>query len=172
MENQRVMPKIFKQSDYAYKADEKALPPFGILTGHPRLSVAAQSKNLVFDMRSLPPGSYSFPYHFHRNAEELMMIVSGTLTLRTPEGLRVINEGDILYFGVGEHEAHQFYNHGEIPCVYLDLRTLSGIDISDYPDTGKVNILPFNELYNQEGRTTYNQGEEGIEEIWRKLKEQ
>jgi uncharacterized cupin superfamily protein len=163
------MPKIFKQSDYEFKQDENALPQYKLLTAHPRLFQSAQSKNLVFDLRTLPPGKYSFPYHFHRNSEELMMIVSGSLTLRTPAGTQIVKTGEIMYFNTGEEEAHQFFNHSNEPCVYLDIRTIYGIDVSEYPDSGKVNIIPFNELYEQKSRVSYNSGEEDIEQIWNKL---
>jgi uncharacterized cupin superfamily protein len=164
------MPSIFGKSDYEFKEDENALPEFKLLTAQPRLFQTAQSKNLVFDLRTLPPGKYSFPYHFHRNSEELMMIISGSLTLRTPLGTRIVGTGEIMYFSTGEQDAHQFFNHSDDPCVYLDIRTIYGIDVSEYPDSGKVNIIPFNELYDQKSRVSYNSGEENISHIWEKLR--
>ena len=62
-----------------------------------RLSEAVQSKRLVFDFRSLDPGKFSFPYHFHHNAEELFAIISGACSLRTPEGIGNIKAGDLIH---------------------------------------------------------------------------
>ncbi|WP_394340403.1 cupin domain-containing protein [Mariniphaga sediminis] len=74
-------------------------------------------QNLNFDLRLLNPGQFSAPYHFHRHAEELFMVVSGTMTLRTPERLEIVNRGDIIFFEMGVTGAHQFYNHGSEPCI-------------------------------------------------------
>ncbi len=49
----------------------------------------------------------------------------------------------MVFFELGETSAHQFYNHTELPCVYLDIRTNMGFDLTEYPDSGKVNVFPF-----------------------------
>lgn len=62
-----------------------------------RLAEVANSKHLVFDIRSLDPDKYSFPYHFHRNAEEIFVILAGKAMLRTPEGFTEVSEGDVIF---------------------------------------------------------------------------
>lgn len=52
------------------------------------------------------------------------MIISGTMTLRTEKGFDILKKGEIVFFEMGEKGAHQFYNHSEEPCSYLDIRTL------------------------------------------------
>ncbi|WP_073165504.1 hypothetical protein [Tangfeifania diversioriginum] len=56
------------------------------------------------------------------------------------------------------------------PCIYLDLRTTTGIDIVEYPDSGKINILPYKMVFEKNRQTDYNQGEENVREVWRKIK--
>ena len=41
----------------------------------PRLAKLAESKYLQMDIRSLGPGKFSFPYHFHRAAEEVFLFL-------------------------------------------------------------------------------------------------
>jgi hypothetical protein len=65
------MPKIFNQKSISVEKKEKRIPGFSWHT-RPMLAGLAQAKQLQFDMRSLDPGTFSSPYHFHRAAEELL----------------------------------------------------------------------------------------------------
>lgn len=163
------MPTIIKSGTSEYKSNPNALKEFGLKTLIPRLGTQAGATHFMFDMRQLEPDTYSFPYHFHHNSEELMMLVSGSMTLRTPEGLSVLSAGDIVFFETGETGAHQFYNHTSTPCVYLDLESTIGLDVAEYPDSGKINVLPQREIYEKKSQVAYNSGEEHIREIWGKL---
>jgi len=160
------MPKIFKQQDLSFQDDSETIDKFRLQTVIPRLSRIVDSKHLVFDLRLLPCGQYSFPYHFHRNAEELIMILSGTLTMRSPDGFKILKQGDIVFFELGETSAHQFYNHDSNPCTYLDIKTVVGIDVCEYPDSGKINISPFNEIFVKDSHVDYFHGEDNIESKW------
>lgn len=128
------------------------------------------SKHFVFDLRKLEPGKYSFPYHFHHNAEELVLILSGSMTIRTPDKLFVAGQGELVFFEMGEAGAHQFYNHTTDACTYLDLRTTVGMDVCEYPDSGKVNIVSLGQIYEKNTRVGYNKGEENVELKWETLK--
>jgi len=108
------------------------------------------------------PGQYSAPYHSHRFAEELFMIISGSLTLRTPNGLDIVSSGDLVFFEMGDSGAHQFYNHTSEPCTYLDIRSFCRIDICDYPDSGKILIAPSNEIFKKEDQAKYFEGETDV----------
>ena len=127
-------------------------------------------KNLNFDLRLLHPGQFSAPYHFHRYAEELFMVISGSMTLRTPAGLEIVTSGDVIFFEMGETGAHQFYNHSSEPCTYLDVRTFIGFDVCEYPDSDKILIAPTFEIFEKESKPGYFKGEENIQEKWEQLK--
>jgi uncharacterized cupin superfamily protein len=163
------MATIFKNDKNEFREDSGKIDNFRLFSAYPRLYTVANPKNLIFDLRQLNPGQFSFPYHFHRNAEELMMITAGSMTLRTPDGLEIVGKGDIIFIEMGEAGAHQFYNHTAEPCTYLDIRTLFGMDIVEYPDSGKVNILPAYEIYEKSTRVDYFKGEEDVKEIWEDL---
>jgi uncharacterized cupin superfamily protein len=162
------MPTIITPEEHRFGYGPFNKPPFGLLTLLPNLGKQAGAKNLVFDIRMLPAGAYSFPYHYHRNAEEVMYIVDGSMTLRTNEGIRPVSKGDVLHFETGESGAHQFFNHTAEPCRYFDVKTLSGIDVVVYPDSGKVMISQYNEVYDMAKQVGYFEGEEGVAERWRK----
>jgi len=165
------MPTIINPDNLDYSTDSAALNDFKLKTLTPRLGEICHSKHFMFDIRQLEPGIYSFPYHFHHNAEELIVIISGSLTLRTADELKIINQGELVFFEMGESSAHQLFNHADVPCVYLDIRTTVGIDVTEYPDSGKVNISPFRMIFEKNTQVGYNKGEENIQEIWSKLRQ-
>jgi uncharacterized cupin superfamily protein len=98
------------------------------------------------------------------------MVLSGSMTLRTPEGLEIVNPGDLIFFEMGETGAHQFYNQGEEPCTYLDIRTFNQMDVCEYPDSGKILIAPSMEIYSKDTKVGYFKGEENILEKWEELR--
>lgn len=159
------MPNIFNPAKTTFKETRSRIPEFLWHTS-PRLARLAGSRHLEFDFRSLDPGKFSFPYHFHRAAEELFVIFSGAATLRTPDGFQTVAEGDVIFFEEGDTGAHQLYNHGDAPCVYLDIRTTIGIDVCEYPDSGKLNILPAMNVFDRAATVDYYQGEERVAEKW------
>ena len=159
------MSRIFKINDLPFETRASRLAAFSWGTS-PRLGQIAGSKHLQFDIRSLDPGKFSFPYHFHRAAEELFQIISGEATLRTPEGFQKVGQGDLLFFEEGITGAHQLYNHGDTPCIYLDILTTNGIDVCEYPDSGKIAILPSHEVFENGTKVDYYKGEEGVAERW------
>jgi uncharacterized cupin superfamily protein len=85
----------------------------------------------------LPPGKKSFPFHMHHVTEEALFVISGSAKVRTPDGLTAIGPGDWLMFPPGDC-AHQLVNDGKEPMVYIGLGVATGVDIVDYPDSGKV----------------------------------
>jgi len=95
------------------------------------------------------------------------MVISGTMTLRTPTGFDVVTPGDLIFFEMGETGAHQFFNHTSEPCTYLDVRTYIGHDVCEYPDSKKILIAPSFEIFRKESKTTYFEGEEEVINIWK-----
>ena len=163
------MPKIFRQEEIEFNELQSDLNSYGWFSS-PRLSEIGNSKDLFFNMRKLDPHKYSYPYHFHHNAEEVLLILEGSATLRTPLGLEKVNKGDILFFEKGDTSAHQLYNHTSAPCIYFDLRTNNGFDVSEFTDTNKIIIEPIHEISQKGKLVNYFKGEEDIDEIWENLK--
>jgi len=161
------MPKIFNPNSVTFEERKSRIPEFLWHTS-PRLAELSNAKNFQFDIRSLDPGKFSFPYHFHRAAEELFVIFSGEVTLRSPEGFQKLSQGDVAFFEEGADGAHQLYNHNDSPCIYLDLRTTIGIDVCEYPDSEKVNILPNIEVFESSSSVDYYKGEENVVSKWPK----
>jgi uncharacterized cupin superfamily protein len=97
------------------------------------------------------------------------LIISGSATLRTQNGLDIVNNGDMIFFEKGGSGAHQLYNHTTEPCVYLDIRTYYGFDIAEYPDSEKILIAPTFEIFNKESQASYFDGETRINAKWKEI---
>jgi uncharacterized cupin superfamily protein len=164
------MATIFKNNSIEFKEDPNRIDNYRLHTASPRLSALANPKNLFFDLRLLDPEQFSFPYHFHKNAEELMVILEGSMTLRSENGFEILSKGDMVFFEMGETGAHQFYNHSSKPCKYLDIRTFYNLDVCEYPDSGKVNIIPPFDIFEKQSKVGYFKGEENALEKWKELK--
>jgi uncharacterized cupin superfamily protein len=89
-------------------------------------------------MSEVEPGSKLWPYHAHHANEEWVIVLRGEPTLRTPEGERVLDEGDVVAFPRGKDGAHQIINRTDSPVRVLMLSSMVGPDIVDYIDSGKV----------------------------------
>jgi len=83
------------------------------------------------------PGNQLWPYHFHVGNEEWAVVVSGTPTLRTPEGERELRAGDVVGFPQGEEGAHTFYNRSSQASRIAIFSTLRK-GYCTYPDSDKI----------------------------------
>lgn len=164
------MATILKSNQREFREDPNKIDHFRLFSDLSRKKSGLIPQNLNFDLRLLNPGQFSAPYHFHRNAEELFMVLSGSMTLRTPEGLEIVTAGDLIFFEMGATGAHQFFNHGTEPSTYLDVRSFIGHDICEYPDSGKLLLAPSFEIFSTEAKSGYFDGEEHILDNWKLLK--
>jgi uncharacterized cupin superfamily protein len=161
------MPRIFKLNDISMEKNNSIISEFSWKSSPP-LADISNSKYLHFDIRSLPPGKFSYPYHFHRNAEELFIIFEGEATLRSPKGFNKLTKGDVIFFEEGPCGTHQLYNHGKSDCIYLDIRTRANVDVCEYPDSRKINILPPLDIFKESSKVPYYTDEEHVREKWPK----
>ena len=79
-----------------------------------------------------------WPYHYHHGNEELLIVVAGTPTVRTPDGERVLEPGDCLLFPRGPDGGHTFWNDSDEPTRVLMMSTRFWPEIVNYPDSGKL----------------------------------
>jgi uncharacterized cupin superfamily protein len=165
------MATILKSDQREFKESPDKIDHFRLFSDVSRIKRGIKPQNLNFDLRQLNPNQYSAPYHFHRFAEELFMIISGSATLRTSNGLEVVKSGDLIFFEVGETGAHQLYNHTTETCVYLDIRTFIGYDVCEYPDSNKLLIAPSFEIFDKDSKLKYFEGEENIQDKWKQIKD-
>ncbi len=86
----------------------------------------------------LPPGEATFPFHWHWANEELLIVVAGDVTLRTPDGERELTAGDVVAFPRGPEGGHQVRNRSEGSARILIASTMLQPEVAEYPDSGKI----------------------------------
>jgi uncharacterized cupin superfamily protein len=103
-----------------------------------RVSRQAGSERLGLSLWKVPPGQAAYPYHHHLGEEELVVVLEGRPSLRTPEGWRELEAGEVVAFPRGERGAHQLVNRTEREVRFLAFSPSGDPDIVIYPDSGKV----------------------------------
>lgn len=119
--------------------EERGGPP-GYRAQRARIGCQLGSELLGASMWRLPPGEAAYPYHFHYADEEIVFVLQGRPTLRTPEGVRVLEEGEAVHFPLGEEGAHQIFNPTEEEVRFLAVSSHGRPDIVIFPDSGKVGL--------------------------------
>jgi len=92
----------------------------------------------------LGPGNFVV-YHFHHGMEELLVVLRGRPTLRTPDGERQLDEGESVYFPVGPDGAHALRNDTDEPVRYLMASTRPSPEVVEYPDLKQLTAQAFTE---------------------------
>ena len=64
-------------------------------------------RSLGASLYELPPGQTQSAYHFHHGNDELLLVLVGRPTLRTPEGERQLDPGDVAHFPTGPDGARR-----------------------------------------------------------------
>lgn len=103
-----------------------------------RVGYQLGTERLGFSIWELPPGQAAYPYHYHLVDEELVIVVEGRPSLRTPAGWRELEEGEVVTFPRGEAGAHQLVNRTGATVRFHAFSTSGTPDIVLYPDSGKV----------------------------------
>ena len=103
-----------------------------------RVGAQAGSQRVGLGLYELPPGKRNLPYHAHFGIEELLVVLVGRPTLRTPEGERELAQGEVVAFAPGRRGAHQLINRTPQPVRYLMASSTAPADLCEYPDSGKI----------------------------------
>jgi uncharacterized cupin superfamily protein len=120
----------------------------------------------------VPPGKASGPYHNHWGNEELLIVLEGGPTLRTPEGERELRPGDVALFRRGPEGSHQVINRSAERVRFLMVSTTIHPEVGEYPDSGKVGVFggappligedaPLELFVPKDAGVDYYEGEEG-----------
>jgi uncharacterized cupin superfamily protein len=99
-----------------------------------------RGESLASAVWELDPGA-SVDYHFHHGTQELLLVLRGRLTVRTPEGERELAEGDVVAFVRGADGAHGTTNRSSEPARYLMVAGHDSPDVIEYPDKGTLCVM-------------------------------
>ena len=101
---------------------------------------AAGGERLGASVYEVPPGEATSPYHYHFANEELLIVLRGRPHLRTPDGWRQLDEGEVVAFPLGERGAHQLANRTDEDVRLVMISEMRSPEIPVYPDSGKVGV--------------------------------
>jgi len=108
--------KLFKTEDYLKQRNPHPDKPYRLEI----LTVEDNAKSLGGMFGLLVPGS-QVPYHFHRNRESVIMVISGN-AIEVIEGEEIpIKTGDVLFIPAGEK--HTTINRSDEDFRYLEFFT-------------------------------------------------
>ncbi|HMI29129.1 MAG TPA: cupin domain-containing protein [Gaiellaceae bacterium] len=80
----------------------------------------------------------SVVYHFHHGSEELLIVLRGRPTLRTPDGERQLAEGEVVHFQLGPDGAHGLRNDTDTAVRYVVAGIRVSPEVAEYPDTKQI----------------------------------
>jgi uncharacterized cupin superfamily protein len=120
-----------------------------------RVGAAADASAIGGCIYELGEGERTYPYHFHHGMEEWLVVLSGSPTLRAPDGERVLRAGDVVCFPTGPEGAHQVAGPGSV----LILSATKVPESIEYPDSGKVGVSPPGKIYRLGDAVDYWEGE-------------
>ena len=133
--------------------------PAGYRARMARFGPTIGAENLGGSVYELDPGQSVCPYHYEQPDEEWLIVLTGTPTLRDPEGEHLLAAGDVVCFPEGPDGAHKVTNNSEALVRILMLSTKSQTAMAVYPDSNKVGIWPLGKLFRIDDAVDYWDGE-------------
>jgi uncharacterized cupin superfamily protein len=123
---------------FAPNFEEGERPP-GFRSRRARVGYELGSELIGCSLWEVPPGEAAYPYHYHYGDEELVTVISGRPTLRSPDGTRELERGDVVRFlplaGRGTSDPQPHRRHRYVPCGQQRRP-----DIVIYPDSNELGV--------------------------------
>ena len=107
-----------------------------------RLAEQAGAEHLGLTVYELPPGT-GMHFHYHLQREELLVVLRGTVAVRTAAGWEDVGEGEVRAFPRGERGVHGYENRTNETARLLMFSEQNAPNVSVYPDTKQVGIYDF-----------------------------
>jgi uncharacterized cupin superfamily protein len=124
---------------------------------------ATGSTETLMFIYDLAPGQSSSPYHYEYD-EEWLLVVDGTVVVRTPDGEHTLERGDIVRFPAGPEGAHQVMNRSDAPARTLLFSSVRGLAVSVYPDSDTIGVWAGGEndlVFERSNAVPWAHGEQG-----------
>ena len=100
-----------------------------------RVGLHAGATELGATVYELDAGHAVSPYHLHHGNEELLIVLSGRVRLRTPDGERELEPGAVVAFPRGPDGAHRVAA-GDEPVRVLLISTMHFPEVAEHLSTG------------------------------------
>ena len=117
------------------------------------------AQQIAFNLFELPPGEALCPYHYEPGQEEWIIVLSGRLMLRTPEGEQEMGPWDCYFCPDGEAGLHKTTNTFDEPCRFVIWSNITNPGAAVYPDSNKIGVWPPDLLFRMSDAVGYYDGE-------------
>jgi len=97
----------------AVRCEPRPQLPDGFRRNSTRVGTTLGAARTGLSVYELPPGQAVSPYHYEEPEEEWLLVVSGTPTLRHPDGEEQLEPWDLVFFPAGPAGAHLVRNNSE-----------------------------------------------------------
>ena len=88
---------------------------------------------------TLLPGAYSSQRHWHREEDELLVMLAGEAVLIDDSGETPVGPGDVLAVPAGEANGHHLHNRSDAPCTFVAISAgAREADSGEYSDIDMV----------------------------------
>jgi uncharacterized cupin superfamily protein len=139
--------------------------PEGYRAGMARLGPLVGAEQLGATVYDIPPGQSICPYHYEHSEEEWLIVLAGTPSLRTPEGVEPLAPWDVVCFKRGPEGAHKVTNDSGRPVRVLFFSYVTPVAVSVYPDSDKIGVFTpgraDNVMVHRSSSVEYFDGERG-----------
>ena len=106
-----------------------------------RVGALAGAERLGATLYEIDPDQNGSPFHLHHANEEMIIVLSGRPTLRTLDGPRPLEPGDVVACPVGRAGAHQLQNQTDRPVRVLVISTMIYPETAEMLDSDKVLVI-------------------------------
>jgi len=137
--------------------------PDGFKSAMAHVGKVAGGHELAVKLFDLPHGESLCPYHYEY-VEEWLLVLDGSVTVRTPHGEQELERGALACFPKGPEGAHRVAGHGEQAARVLMFSSAQEPAVAVYPDSDKIGVWPGNPddqmmLRRADGQIDYWDGE-------------
>ena len=91
-----------------------------------RLAPAANLRALGASHVELKPGGWSSHRHWHRELDELLVMLEGEAVLVEDTGETIVRAGDVLAWAAGEENGHNLQNRSDSSCFFVVVSAYNG----------------------------------------------
>jgi uncharacterized cupin superfamily protein len=134
------------------------------LEGRIDVARAVGSTSTAMFIYDVEPGGSSSPYHYEYE-EEWLLVVDGTVVVRTPDGEQTLERGNLVCFPAGPTGAHKVMNRSASPARTLLFSSARVPAVSVYPDSDKIAVWSGHEpdelIFERRTAVPWSHGEEG-----------
>jgi uncharacterized cupin superfamily protein len=113
---------------------------FEEFSGRLDIAGALGSDEMAMFLYDVDPGE-SLPYHYEY-VDEWLLVIDGTVVVRTPEGDHELRRGDLVRYPAGPEGAHQVANRSDTSARVLLFSKVGVPAVSVYPDADTIGVWP------------------------------